>query len=63
MMLHFENLELSGSFCLPYSKFDYRKDSLERAELTAALKKLKGQLPVHVPISISGTIVWSRLAV
>lgn len=63
MMLHTENLELSGSFCLLYSKLDYRKDSVERAELTAALKKLKSQLPVHVHISISGTNVWFRFAV
>ncbi|KAL0258447.1 hypothetical protein SLS55_005940 [Diplodia seriata] len=38
-------------------RLEYRKGSLERASLTAALKKLKSQLPVQVPITINGANV------
>ncbi|KAF9890726.1 Delta-1-pyrroline-5-carboxylate dehydrogenase, mitochondrial [Aspergillus nanangensis] len=36
---------------------DYRKGSPERADLTRALEKLKSEVPVNVPIQISGATV------
>jgi hypothetical protein len=42
---------------LTANQLNYAKGSPERAELTKTIKKLKGQLPFTIPLTINGSEV------
>jgi 1-pyrroline-5-carboxylate dehydrogenase len=46
-----------GGLWLTANQLNYAKGSPERAELTKTIKKLKGQFPFTIPITINGSDV------
>lgn len=53
------SMDITGLW-LTANQLNYAKGSPERAELTKTIKKLKGQFPFTIPITINGSEVCSQ---